>query len=70
MQVTIMFTDLEGFTTMSEKLGDPARISQVLIKYFEQATAKVLDNDGTLIKYIGDAILACLGGAGSRSQAG
>lgn len=57
VEATVMFTDLEGFTTLSETM-EPRALSEVLIDYFEQTTAYVLDNDGFIPKYIGDAVLA------------
>jgi adenylate cyclase len=60
VEVTILFSDLAGFTTMSEGLP-PESLSKALIRYFESATAGILDNQGTIIKYIGDAVLATWG---------
>ncbi len=57
VEATIMFTDLEGFTTMSENL-DPAEVSQTLIAYFERTTACILERKGTIVKYVGDAVMA------------
>jgi adenylate cyclase len=58
---TIMFTDLEGFTSLSEELDDPARLSQILATYFTQCTGHVLELKGTIAKFIGDAVLAVWG---------
>lgn len=58
VEATIMFTDLEGFTTLSEELDDPAALSAILIRYFSRTTACILENDGTIIKYMGDAVEA------------
>jgi adenylate cyclase len=60
VEVTILFSDLAGFTTMSEDLP-PKSLSQALIRYFESATEGILNNQGTIIKYIGDAVLATWG---------
>ncbi len=57
---TILFSDLAGFTSMSEGLP-PQAVSKALIGYFERATEGILDNKGTIIKYIGDAVLATWG---------
>jgi len=51
------WTDLDNFTTLSENL-DPAEVSEILTAYFEQTTRCVLENKGTIIKYIGDAVMA------------
>jgi adenylate cyclase len=60
VDVTVIFTDLENFTTLSEDL-DPAEVSTILIAYFEQTTRCVLENKGTIIKYVGDAVMAAWG---------
>ncbi len=57
VEATIMFTDLEGFTTLAEDL-DPAEVSQTLIAYFERTTACILERKGTIVKYVGDAVMA------------
>ncbi len=58
---TMVFTDLEGFTTLSEKLGDSARLGQVLTEYFTRTTDEILAQKGTVIKFIGDAVFAAWG---------
>ena len=60
VEATVIFTDLENFTTLSENL-DPAEVSQILIDYFEKTTRCVLENKGTIIKYVGDAVMAAWG---------
>lgn len=58
---TLVFTDLEGFTTLSEKLGDSARLGAVLTEYFTRTTDEILAEKGTVIKFIGDAVFAAWG---------
>jgi adenylate cyclase len=60
VEVTVIFTDLENFTTLSENL-DPGEVSKILTDYFSQTTRCILDNHGTIIKYIGDAVFAAWG---------
>ena len=60
VDVTVIFTDLESFTTMSENL-DPEEVSGILTSYFGQTTKCILENKGTIIKYIGDAVFAAWG---------
>ena len=60
VEATIMFTDLEGFTNMSETLP-PTEVSRILTSYFNQTTRAILEQDGTIIKYMGDAVLAVWG---------
>ena len=55
-ELTVMFTDLQGFTELTEKLQE--RIEPVLNTYLKEMSDIVLDNAGTLDKYIGDAIMA------------
>ncbi|MEP4078030.1 CHASE2 domain-containing protein [Haloferula sp.] len=61
IQASMMFTDLEGFTDMSERLGDPERIVEALNDYFERTTGHIFDHDGVIISFIGDAIYAAWG---------
>lgn len=60
VEATILFTDLEGFTTMAESLP-PAEVSSILTGYFNRITTHILEHDGTIIKYIGDAVMAVWG---------
>lgn len=59
-RLTIMFSDLRGFTTFSEKL-DPQQLSEFLNIYFTKMTAEVFKAQGTLDKFIGDAVMAFFG---------
>ncbi len=59
-EVTLMFTDLEGFTTMSERLSAEQTV-EVLSAYFDAMTAIVHRHQGTVDKFIGDAIMAFWG---------
>lgn len=56
-EVTLMFTDIRGFTSLSEKL-DPAQVVSVLNRYFTPMTAIIRNSGGTVDKFIGDAIMA------------
>jgi len=59
-QVTIMMTDLRGFTALSERL-DPEQVVQVLNSYFEVMVEVVLKFQGTINEIIGDALLIIFG---------
>lgn len=55
--LTIMFTDIRGFTSISEKL-QPQQVVKMLNRYFTPMTALIRENKGTLDKFIGDALMA------------
>jgi adenylate cyclase len=59
-EVTVLFSDLEGFTTLSEHLT-PAQLSTHLGQYFKQMLDVLLPHHGTLDKLIGDAIMMYFG---------
>ncbi|MGB9635145.1 MAG: adenylate/guanylate cyclase domain-containing protein [Candidatus Micrarchaeia archaeon] len=56
-QVTVVFTDVRGFTSLSEKL-DPKQIVELLNGHFDIITEEIFNEDGTVLKYIGDATMA------------
>ncbi|HUI92197.1 MAG TPA: adenylate/guanylate cyclase domain-containing protein [Chitinivibrionales bacterium] len=58
---TAYFTDIQGFSTFSEKLGSPTRLVELLNEYLSEMTDILLKRDGMLDKYEGDAIIACFG---------
>jgi len=58
-ELSIMFTDVRGFTTISEHYGsDVQGLTKIMNRYMTAMTKKIIDNDGTLDKYIGDAQMA------------
>jgi len=59
-EVSVLFADIVGFTSMSEKMS-PAAVSLLLNDYFSRMTDIIFKYEGTLDKYIGDAIMAVWG---------
>jgi len=64
--VTLLFTDIEGFTSLSERIP-PDALARLLGRYFEVLTAAVHESGGIVDKYIGDAVMALWGAP--RAQA-
>ncbi|MDP3795219.1 MAG: adenylate/guanylate cyclase domain-containing protein [bacterium] len=58
--VTVFFSDIRGFTTISEKMA-PKELVRILNGYFARMGGEVIKNHGVLDKYIGDAIMAFWG---------
>ena len=65
--LTVMFTDLTGFTKMSEQLS-PAETAEMLNQHFEIINTCIESTDGTLDKYIGDAVMAFWGAPETQSD--
>jgi adenylate cyclase len=59
-EMTAIFTDIQGFSTISEKL-DPVRLVQLLNRYLTAMSNIIMENLGTIDKYEGDAIIAFFG---------
>lgn len=58
-ELSIMFTDVRGFTTISEHYGaDVQGLTKIMNRYMTAMTSKIIENNGTLDKYIGDAQMA------------
>jgi len=60
LTATVLFTDLKGFTTISENLS-PEDLMNWLNKYMEAMAQIVIDHGGVVNKYIGDAVMAVFG---------
>ncbi len=57
---TVMFSDIRGFTALSEKLG-PAELVSFLNRYLDIMVDVVVEYGGTVDKFIGDAVMASFG---------
>ena len=58
--LTILFSDIRGFTTLSETMG-PQELAQFMNRYLGVMTDLILERSGVIDKYIGDAIMAFWG---------
>jgi adenylate cyclase len=59
-EVTMLFTDLAGFTSLSEKM-DAEEVAKILNLHFTDCTAIVKRHNGTVNRFIGDAVMAMYG---------
>jgi hypothetical protein len=59
-QVTVLFADVAGFTTLAEQL-DPEEVHQIIDGCFERITAEVHRFEGTINQYTGDGVMALFG---------
>jgi CHASE2 domain-containing sensor protein/class 3 adenylate cyclase len=55
--VTVLFSDIRGFTSLSEQL-EPEQVAEMLREYLTEMTEIVFRNGGTVDKYIGDCVMA------------
>jgi class 3 adenylate cyclase len=60
-ELTAIFTDVRSFSTITEALGDPAKLVELLNYYLTRMSDIILENQGTIDKYEGDAIIAFFG---------
>lgn len=59
-ELTCFFSDIAGFTTISEKMS-PEELVSLLNNYLSKMSEIIINNNGTIDKYIGDAIMAIFG---------
>ncbi|TNJ65770.1 adenylate/guanylate cyclase domain-containing protein [Paenibacillus hemerocallicola] len=60
MDISLIFVDIRGFTTLSEKL-EPEQVIQFLNEYLDVCTKAIFKFNGTLDKFIGDGVMAIFG---------
>jgi adenylate cyclase len=56
-EIAVLFVDIRGFTALSERLS-PKEMVEILNRYLGQVTEAIFRNEGTLDKFIGDAVMA------------
>jgi len=56
--VTIFFSDIRSFTSISESIGNPTRVISLLNRYMIPMVENIVSHHGTIDKFIGDAIMA------------
>ncbi len=59
-KATVLFADVRGFTNLTEKTP-PKEMVAMMNEYFDRVTKVIFAHDGTLDKYIGDAVMALWG---------
>ncbi|MBI2174054.1 MAG: adenylate/guanylate cyclase domain-containing protein, partial [Candidatus Omnitrophica bacterium] len=59
-EITVLFTDLRGFTTLSEKLS-PQQLVELINEHFQMSVDVIEKNGGHVNKFIGDAVFAIFG---------
>ncbi|MEO8688940.1 MAG: adenylate/guanylate cyclase domain-containing protein [Solirubrobacteraceae bacterium] len=60
LSATVLFSDLRGFTSFAEG-REPSEVIGVLNRYLTEMSDAILDQDGTLVAYMGDGIMAVFG---------
>lgn len=58
--ITVLFVDIRGYTTLSES-AEPARVLEVLDRFYDTVSESVFRHDGQVNKFLGDAVLALFG---------
>ena len=59
-QVTVLFTDVSGFTALSEQL-DPEQVSEIMHRTFDIVLEAVHEHGGTVNQFLGDGVMALFG---------
>jgi len=67
LTLSVVVADLAGFTALSQKL-DPAMVADILSELYQRSTAVVFSFEGTLEKFVGDAVVAVFGAPYAQSD--
>jgi adenylate cyclase len=59
-QVTVLFSDMRGFTVVAERMEAESLVT-ILNEHFEAMTSIIMENEGTLDKFVGDEVMALFG---------
>ncbi|MDB2562075.1 adenylate/guanylate cyclase domain-containing protein [Sulfurimonas sp.] len=57
-ELTVLFSDIRGFTQLSEEIKDPEKLIHILNRYMSPMVDSITQFNGTIDKFIGDAIMA------------
>ncbi len=66
-ELTVLFSDIRSFTTYCEKRS-PEEVVKILNEYLNEMTEIIIENGGTLDKYVGDEIMAVFGAPGNSCR--
>ncbi|MBU8905950.1 adenylate/guanylate cyclase domain-containing protein [Desertibacillus haloalkaliphilus] len=66
-EVTLLFVDIRGFTTLSENI-EPEEVIEILNEYLDLCTKAIFTYEGTLDKFIGDGVMAIYGAPVSQDD--
>jgi len=58
VETTIFFSDIQGFTSISENIESPDKLISMLNRYMTPMVESIIQHEGTIDKFIGDAIMA------------